>query len=68
MADWNPDVYECPNCKDLVYSKSPGDFATCKCWANVTDNLGLAVDQTEYYTRLIGNMRAVHKGKLHNDN
>jgi hypothetical protein len=64
MAEWNPDVYECPACKDLVHSKYPGHFAACKCFENKIDNMGFAVDQTEHYTRLIGNLRAVHKGKL----
>lgn len=64
MAEWNPDVYECPNCHDLVYSKRQGHFAVCSCYANEADNLGIAVDQTNYYTRLIGNQQMIHKGKL----
>lgn len=64
MAEWNPDIYECPNCKSLVYSKRPGHFACCSCYANEVDNLGIAVDQTNHYTRLIGNQQMIHKGKL----
>ena len=38
----------CNKCCDTVHSKWSGDFVGCKCGA-------IAVDQTEYYTRMIGN-------------
>lgn len=38
----------CNKCYDTVHSKWSGDFVGCKCGA-------IAVDQTEYYTRMIGN-------------
>lgn len=38
----------CNKCCDTVHSKWSGDYVSCKCGA-------IAVDQTEYYTRIIGN-------------
>jgi hypothetical protein len=65
LKQWNPDVYECPNCKDEVYSKSPGHFAACRCYRNEEHNTGGFVDQTEYYIRVGGSLK--YKRKLHND-
>lgn len=44
---FKPNKYQCPNCKDIIWSKYPGEYVTCSCSK-------LAVDQTEFYTRLIG--------------
>lgn len=44
-----PHKYKCKNCKDIIFSSYPGEFVWCKCHNN-------AVDETEYYTRLIGNI------------
>ncbi len=57
---WNPDVYECPKCKKEIWSKSPGHYCSCSCG-------NLAVDQTEHYTRIIGDISVQPKRKLHND-
>lgn len=43
----NPSVYQCTVCKDKVYSRYNGEFASCQCGAT-------AVDQTAHYTRVIG--------------
>ena len=44
---FNPTKYECNNCEDVIYSRYEGEFVTCKCGS-------ISVDQTFYYTRLIG--------------
>ena len=51
---WEPSIYQCPNCRKLLFSKHPGHFAGCKC--------GNAVDQTKHYTRCIGNVKLVQRG------
>lgn len=45
---WNPPKYKCRKCEDIIWSKYPGEFVMCKCEA-------IAVDQTEYYSRYMGN-------------
>ena len=37
----------CNKCKDVIFSRYDGEYVTCKCGA-------IAVDQTPYYTRMIG--------------
>ena len=39
---------ECAKCGDVIYSHYNGEFRSCKCGA-------IAVDQTRYYARYIGN-------------
>lgn len=39
--------YKCKKCGDIVQSKYSGHYCACKCGA-------IAVDQTEYYGRFIG--------------
>lgn len=45
---WNPIKWKCRKCEDVIWSKHPGHFIGCKCGT-------IAVDQTRYYTRFIGN-------------
>jgi len=47
VKTFNPTEVECRKCGDRIKSSYPGEFVTCKCGA-------IAVDQTEYYTRYIG--------------
>jgi uncharacterized protein (DUF2225 family) len=47
-VEFNPTVYECVKCGTGIYSAYPGQFVTCKCGA-------ISVDQTQHYTRLLGN-------------
>lgn len=44
-------VFKCRQCGDLMYSKSPGHFSSCKC--------GNFIDQTRYYTRQGGNFNDI---------
>ncbi len=44
---FDPNHIECALCHDIIWSKYPGQFVTCKCGA-------ISVDQTEYYSRWIG--------------
>ena len=55
MTEFNPPKYKCKNCGDIIWSRSEGEFRTCKCYTNTKDNTGIAVDSTKYYTRRIGN-------------
>lgn len=34
---FNPNLYECRNCNDVIYSSYPGEFVTCKCWQQVVN-------------------------------
>lgn len=47
LEDWQMPV-QCAKCKDIIWSKTSGEFTSCKCGA-------ISVDQTEYYARYIGN-------------
>jgi hypothetical protein len=42
--------YKCLDCKGIMQSKYEGEYSQCLCGNS-------AVDQTEYYTRVIGNAR-----------
>lgn len=46
--EFNPTPIKCNKCGDIIKSKFPGHFVTCKCGA-------VSVDQTEYYSRCLGN-------------
>ena len=39
---------QCTHCGDTIHSSYSGEYVSCKCGA-------IAVDQTEYYARMIGN-------------
>ena len=39
---------QCTHCDDMIHSSYSGEYVSCKCGA-------IGVDQTEYYTRIIGN-------------
>ena len=39
---------QCTHCDDIIHSSYSGEYVSCKCGK-------IAVDQTEYYTRVIGN-------------
>jgi hypothetical protein len=47
---FNPTKYECAKCHSIIMSSYPGQYVSCKCGA-------IAIDQTEYYTRCVGEMR-----------
>lgn len=44
--DWQV-KYQCNLCDDIIWSAFSGEYKECKCGA-------IAVDQTPYYTRRIG--------------
>ena len=54
---FKPSKYKCLLCDDVIYSRSEGEYTTCECGA-------CAIDQTRYYTRLIGN---IHEMELVKD-
>jgi len=54
VGPYNFPKFKCKSCGDIIYSKYPGHFATCSCFANKMDNKGIAVDYTSYYGRHIG--------------
>ena len=39
---------QCTHCNDTIHSSYSGEYVSCKCCK-------IGVDQTEYYTRIIGN-------------
>ena len=39
---------QCTHCDDMIHSSYSGEYVSCKCGK-------IGVDQTEYYTRMIGN-------------
>jgi ribosomal protein S27AE len=43
-----PKAHYCNKCGDGIFSAFEGQFVTCSCGA-------ISVDQTQYYTRFIGN-------------
>jgi len=45
---FEPSKFICLKCADIIFSKYPGHFVTCKCGC-------LSVDQTEDYIRILGN-------------
>lgn len=47
---WNPRKHKCKECGTEIWSKYPGEYCECKCTENP-----IAVDQTEHYSRFIGN-------------
>lgn len=48
---WKPTIYQCRNCRDIIFSKKPGYFAACKC--------GNYVDETHHYCRMGGSPNAL---------
>lgn len=54
--NFNPPVYKCANCNDIVYSKYSGEFATCTCFQDRGNGTGFFVDSTHHYTRYGGNI------------
>jgi len=46
---FKPSKYKCLLCGDVIYSHTEGEYVRCTCGA-------CAIDQTQYYTRLIGNI------------
>lgn len=43
-------VYQCRNCGDKIYSRTEGEYRECGCG-------NIAVDQTKFYSRMIGNIK-----------
>lgn len=39
---------QCTHCDDMIHSSYSGEYVSCKCCK-------IGVDQTEFYTRMIGN-------------
>mgnify|MGYP003478629893 CR=1 FL=1 len=39
---------QCTHCDDMIHSSYSGEYVSCKCGV-------IGVDQTEFYTRMIGN-------------
>lgn len=54
-----PAKYQCPDCRDIIFSRSPGEFVRCSCEA-------CFVDQTEYYIRVGGPAEPVDDNKESN--
>lgn len=48
---WQHDV-QCAKCNDIIWSRYDGEFRSCKCGA-------IAVDQTPYYARYIGDQQDI---------
>jgi len=48
MTYFEPVKLRCNNCADIISSRYPGEYVTCKCGC-------ISVDQTEYYMRISGN-------------
>lgn len=44
----NPTRLQCTHCNDTINSSYSGEYVSCKCGK-------IGVDQTEFYTRMIGN-------------
>lgn len=44
----NPTHLQCTHCDVIIHSGYSGEYVSCKCSK-------IGVDQTEYYTRIIGN-------------
>lgn len=51
---FDPRKIKCKNCDTEIYSKYPGHWVACKCWANEEDNKGCFIDSTEHYYRIGG--------------
>ena len=47
LKDWQRKV-KCAKCEDVIYSRYDGEYVSCSCGA-------IAVDQTPFYARHIGN-------------
>jgi hypothetical protein len=43
----NPTKVKCLNCGDVIFSRTYGQFVSCKCNK-------VAVDETSYYMRILG--------------
>jgi len=43
----NPTKVKCLNCGDVIFSRTYGQFVSCKCNK-------VAVDETSYYIRILG--------------
>lgn len=52
---WNPSKFKCVKCDDIIWSKYPGEFVSCKCNE-------CFVDQTRYYMRSSGNLELFEMG------
>lgn len=52
---FNPAKMQCVKCKDIIWSKHPGEWVQCKCGKSY-------VDQTRYYMRVGGEMICVEEG------
>lgn len=44
---------QCNKCKDIIEGDNKGTYITCKCGA-------IAIDETPYYTRYIGNAEDIY--------
>lgn len=44
----NPIHLQCTHCSVIIHSSYSGEYVSCKCGV-------IGVDQTEFYTRIIGN-------------
>ncbi len=49
---FQPLKVQCGTCKDIFWSRYSGEYRTCKCGAS-------AIDTTSWYSRFIGNPKAV---------
>lgn len=49
--EWNPAKYRCKACGTIIFSRYVGEFSQCKC----PGDTWIAVDQTKYYSRHLGN-------------
>ena len=44
----NATYLQCTHCDDIIHSSYSGEYVSCKC-------AKIGIDQTEFYTRIIGN-------------
>lgn len=50
--EFRPTPIKCRQCGDIIQSEYPGQYVKCSCGE-------IAVDQTEYYKRVIGNSEKI---------
>lgn len=53
MKNWQV-KWKCARCSDIIFSRYDGEYVSCKCGA-------IAVDQTPYYERHIGDFNSFVK-------
>lgn len=50
VTAFNPPKFKCKDCQKVIFSRTPGEFASCDC----VNGDYIAVDYTKHYGRHIG--------------